>query len=177
MRILLVKTSSLGDVIHNLPVVSDIRRHFPDADIDWCVEESFAAIPRLHPGVREIIPVAIRRWRKQLTKATTWREIAAFRRQIAAKPYAAVIDTQGLVKSALLARRANGPRLGYAADSAREPLAARCYDRTFHIARDLHAVPRNRLLAAAALGYVAEGEPDYGIDTAAGAFPWLAHMV
>mgnify|MGYP000564818003 CR=1 FL=1 len=100
MRILLVKTSSLGDVIHNLPVVSDIRRHFPDADIDWCVEESFAAIPRLHPGVREIIPVAIRRWRKQLTKAKTWHEITAFRRQVAAQPYAAVIDTQGLLKSA-----------------------------------------------------------------------------
>ena len=175
MRILLVKTSSLGDVIHNLPVVSDIRRHFPDAEIDWCVEESFAAIPRLHPGVREIIPVAIRRWRKQLTKTATWREIAAFRQQIAAKPYAAVIDTQGLLKSALLARRAKGPRLGYAADSAREPLAARCYDRTFHIARDLHAVVRNRLLAAAALGYATAGEPDYGIDTAPGAFPWLPH--
>jgi heptosyltransferase-1 len=82
-----------------------------------------------------------------------------------------VIDTQGLLKSALLARRAKGPRLGYAADSAREPLAARCYDRTFHIARDLHAVVRNRLLAAAALGYAAAGEPDYGIDTVPGAFP------
>jgi heptosyltransferase-1 len=86
MRILLVKTSSLGDVIHNLPVVSDIRRHFPDAEIDWCVEESFAAIPRLHPGVREIIPVAIRRWRKQLTKTATWREIAAFRRRSQRNP-------------------------------------------------------------------------------------------
>ena len=64
MRILLVKTSSLGDVIHNLPVVSDLRRSFPDATIDWCVEESFADIPRLHPEIDQIIPVALRRWRK-----------------------------------------------------------------------------------------------------------------
>ncbi len=175
MRILIVKTSSLGDVIHNLPAISDIRRHFPDAEIDWCVEDSFAAIPRLHPAVRNIIPVAIRRWRKQLVKASTWLEIAAFRQQIAATSYDAVIDTQGLLKSALIARRARGPRLGYAADSAREPLAARCYDRHFHVARDLHAVVRNRRLAAAALGYAVDGEPDYGIAPAPGAFAWLPH--
>ncbi|MCG2575535.1 lipopolysaccharide heptosyltransferase I [Dechloromonas sp. XY25] len=170
-----MKTSSLGDVIHNLPAISDIRYHFPDAQIDWCVEDSFAAIPRLHPAVRAVIPVAIRRWRKQLAKAATWREIAAFRRQIAAASYDAVIDTQGLLKSALIARCAQGPRLGYAAASAREPLAARCYHRHFHVSRDLHAVVRNRLLAAAALGYKADGEPDYGVDTAPGAFPWLPH--
>ncbi|HLO61674.1 MAG TPA: lipopolysaccharide heptosyltransferase I [Azonexus sp.] len=170
-----MKTSSLGDVIHNLPAISDIRRHFPDAEIDWCVEDSFAAIPRLHPAVRSIIPVAIRRWRKQLLKASTWREIAAFRQQIAATSYDAVIDTQGLLKSALIARRARGARLGYAADSAREPLAARCYDRHFHVARDLHAVVRNRRLASAALGYAVDGEPDYGIAPAPGAFAWLPH--
>ncbi len=68
MRILLVKTSSLGDVIHNLPVVSDIRRHFPEAEIDWCVEDSFASIRALHPALHEVIPVAIRRWRKNLLK-------------------------------------------------------------------------------------------------------------
>ena len=175
MRILLVKPSSLGDVIHNLPVVSDIRRHFPDAEIDWCVEESFASIPRLHPAVHEVIPVAIRRWRKKLLKAPTWREIGAFRRQIAARHYDAIVDTQGLLKSALLARQARGPHLGYAADSIREPMAARFYDRHFHVSRELHAVVRNRHLAAAALGYVADDEADYGIATAPGAFSWLPH--
>lgn len=175
MRILLVKTSSLGDVIHNLPVVSDIRRHFPDAEIDWCVEDNFAAIPRLHPEVRRIIPVALRRWRKKLLQAATWKEIGEFRRQLAAEAYGAIIDTQGLLKSALIASRAKGPRLGYAADSAREPMAARCYQRHFHVPRELHAVVRNRRLAAAALGYQLDGEPDYGIDTAPGAFPWLPH--
>lgn len=175
MRILIVKTSSLGDVIHNLPVVSDIRRHFPDAEIDWCVEESFSAIPRLHPGVGTIIPVAIRRWRKNLLKADTWREIAEFRRLLQVHAYDAVIDTQGLLKSALIASQATGPVLGYAADSAREPIAARCYDRRFHVSRELHAVVRNLRLAAAALGYAAEFSPDYGIEAGAAGFDWLPH--
>lgn len=173
MRILIVKTSSLGDVIHNLPVVSDIRRHFPDAAVDWCVEESFATIPRLHPGVGKIIPVAVRRWRKNLLKAATWQEIAEFRRDLQAIPYDAVVDTQGLLKSALMARQAQGPTLGYDAHSAREPMAARFYDRTFGVSREQHAVVRNRRLAAAALGYVADGEPDYGIQAAPAGFGWL----
>ncbi len=175
MRILIVKTSSLGDVIHNLPVISDIRRHFPQAQIDWCVEESFSAIPRLHPGVGRVIPVAVRRWRKKLLQAATWREMAEFRRQLASETYDAIIDTQGLLKSALIASRAKGPRLGYAADAAREPAAARWYNRHFHVSRDLHAVIRNRRLVAAALGYQIEGEPDYGIETPPASFSWLPH--
>ena len=175
MRILIVKTSSLGDVIHNLPVVSDIRRHFPDATVDWCVEDSFAAIPRLHPGVGKIIPVAVRRWRKNLLKLPIWREMAEFRRALQAAPYDAVVDTQGLLKSALMASQAHGPALGYAADSAREPMAARFYDRKFSVSRELHAVVRNRRLTAAALGYAADGEPDYGIEAAPAGFAWLPH--
>ena len=175
MRILIVKTSSLGDVIHNLPVVSDIRRHFPDAVVDWCVEENFAAIPRLHPGVVKTIPVAVRRWRKSLLKAATWREIVEFRRDLQAMPYDAVLDTQGLLKSALMASQSHGPVLGYAANSAREPMAARFYSRKFSVSRELHAVVRNRRLAAAALGYAADGEPDYGIQAAPAGFAWLPH--
>ena len=175
MRILIVKTSSLGDVIHNLPVVSDIRRHFPDAVVDWCVEESFADIPRLHSGVRKILPVAVRRWRKNIFKAATWREIAEFRRGLQDEAYDAVIDTQGLLKSALMASQAKGPVLGYEASSAREPAAARFYDRTFSVSRDLHAVVRNRRLVAAALGYVLDGEPDYGIEAVPAGFAWLPH--
>ena len=82
MHILLVKTSSLGDVVHNLPVVSDIRHHFPSAVIDWCVEEGFVDIPKLHPAIRQVIPVALRRWRKSLFQITTWREIMAFCQQL-----------------------------------------------------------------------------------------------
>ena len=173
MRILLVKTSSLGDVIHNLPVASDIRRQFPGATIDWCVEESFAAIPRLHPGVEEVIPVAIRRWRKALFAGQTWQEIGTFRAQVGAFAYDAIIDTQGLVKSALIAGRARGPISGYASDSAREPLASRFYDSRFSVPTNEHAVIRNRKLAAAALGYELAGAPEYGIAAPAARFDWL----
>lgn len=175
MRILIVKTSSLGDVIHNLPVVSDIRQHFPDASVDWCVEESFSSIPRLHHGVGKIIQSAIRRWRRGLLKSATWQEVAEFRRALQADAYDAVVDTQGLLKSALMARLARGATLGYAADSAREPIASRLYDRCFTVSPELHAVVRNRRLAAAALGYADEGEPDYGIQAAPAGFTWLPH--
>ena len=173
MRILLVKTSSLGDVIHNLPVVSDIQRHFPAAAVDWCVEESFASIPRLHPGVGQIIPVAIRRWRKRLFQAATWREIGTARATLQQTAYDVVIDTQGLLKSALIARQAAGPVSGYAAASAREPLAAWFYERHFKVATAAHAVVRNRELAAAALGYELLGDADYGITAAPADFAWL----
>jgi heptosyltransferase-1 len=163
MRFLLVKTSSLGDVIHNLPVVTDLRAHSPDAAIDWVVEEGFADIARLHPGVRRVIPVALRRWRKSLASPATWREMRALRATLQAENYDLVIDTQGLMKSALITRMARGRRCGYAASSAREPLAARFYDATFEVPGSLHAVERNRRLAALAAGYTASATPDYGI--------------
>lgn len=172
MRLLLVKTSSLGDVIHNLPVVSDIRRRFPEAEIDWVVEETFAEIPRLHPAVARVIPVAVRRWRKSPLSAATWREIAGYKRRLSADEYAAVIDTQGLLKSALLALCARGVRYGHA--RPREALAALGYDRAVDIDRAQHAVTRNRQLAAAALGYSLDDLPlDYGIAAAPLAADWL----
>jgi len=173
MHILLVKTSSLGDVIHNLPVVSDLRRSFPDAVIDWCVEESFAEIPRLHPDVAEVIPVAVRRLRKSLFRAQTWREIGAFRGRIRAVSYDAVLDTQGLIKSALISRMAHGTRYGYAAEVAREPLAARFYDKTFVIPPNAHAVERNRWLGAAAFDYPVDLPLDFGIAPPELDLPWL----
>ena len=163
MRILLIKTSSLGDVIHNLPVVSDIVRHLPDAHIDWVVEEGFADVPRLHPAVQRVIPVAIRRWRKALLKQATWQEVKAMRELMRGVHYDAVIDTQGLIKSAWLARKARGVKHGMDGDSAREPFAARFYDVCHPVVRNEHAVTRNRLLAAAALGYTLTGAADYGL--------------
>jgi heptosyltransferase-1 len=165
-RVLLVKTSSLGDVIHNLPVASDLAAHFPGIELDWLVEESLAEIPALHPAVRRVIPVALRRWRKALFSRQTWREIAAFRQQLAAEQYAAVLDTQGLLKSALLARRANGAHLGYDAASAREPLAARFYETRLAVPREQHAVTRNRMLAARAFAYELPKTLDYGLAQA-----------
>ena len=174
-RILLVKTSSLGDVLHNLPVASDIVRHYPDAQIDWVVEENFAALPKLHPAVRNVIPVAMRRWRGKLLNAATWREIMAFRNTLTAQQYDIAIDTQGLLKSALLMRGAQGLRCGFDRHSAREPLAAGLYQQTFFVATGQHAVERNRQLAAQAFGYALENHPDYGIKPPAILRPaWLA---
>jgi heptosyltransferase-1 len=173
-RILLVKTSSLGDVLHNLPVVSDIVRHYPAAQIDWVVEESFAALPRLHPAVRNILPVAVRRWRGKLLSFAAWREIAAFRNTLAAQRYDIAIDTQGLLKSALLMRGTKWLRCGFDRHSAREPLAASLYQRTFAVAKGQHAVERNRQLAAQSLGYALAGRADYGIRPPSIARPvWL----
>jgi heptosyltransferase-1 len=173
MRILLVKTSSLGDVIHNLPVAADLARQFPGVEIDWCVEEAFADIPKLSPAVRNVIPVAIRRWRKSLLGTGTWGEIKQLRSRLKTEGYDAALDTQGLIKSAVITRQAPGKRLGYNADSAREPLAARFYDSTFTVPRHLHAVERNRLLAGAAFGYTPPAALDYGISAPDFAAPWL----
>lgn len=173
MRILLIKTSSLGDVVHNLPVATDLARHFPNAAIDWVVEEGFAELPRLHPAVRHVIPVAVRRWRRSLYSPATWREIGAFRRAIRNETYDAVVDTQGLLKSALITALATGERIGHDAHCAREPVAARFYDRRIYVSRSQHAVERNRQLAATALGYRLSPEIDYGIQAPPMAAAWL----
>jgi len=177
MRILLVKTSSLGDVVHNLPVASDLAVRFPGAAIDWVVEEGFAEIPRLHPAVSRVIPVALRRWRRQLMAASTWREMAAFKRELRTDAYDLVVDSQGLIKSGLIARLARlapgGRRIGFAAETAREPLAARFYDTGIAIPKNLHAVERNRWLAAAAAGHLPDLPLAYGIAAAPLAAAWL----
>lgn len=162
-HILLVKTSSLGDVLHNLPVVSDIVRHYPHAQIDWVVEEGFAALPGLHPMVRNVIQVAVRRWRGSLMSAATRSEIKKFRQTMAGLHYDIAIDTQGLFKSALLMKSVQGLRCGFDWQSARESIASLLYQRTFKVAKGQHAVERNRQLAAQALGYELSAAADYGI--------------
>jgi len=177
MRILLVKTSSLGDVVHNLPVASDIARHLPETCIDWLVEEGFAELPRLHPAVQRVVPVALRRWRRAPLARASWREFAAFRADLQAEPYDCVLDTQGLIKSAALAVQARltlvGRRCGFAAAGAREPLAALSYHRRIDVDPRLHAIERNRLLASRCLGLPQPGPLDYGIDASPWAAPWL----
>ncbi len=166
--------------MHNLPVLSDLHARFPEAAIDWVVEEGFADIPRLHPAVRRVIPVALRRWRRRLASAATWREMAAFRRNLQAEAYDLVLDTQGLIKSGLITSLARlapaGRRVGFDGASAREPLAAGFYDQGQAVPKKLHAVSRNRRLAAAAAG--APADPidlplAYGIAAPPLAAGWL----
>jgi heptosyltransferase-1 len=162
-RILFVKTSSLGDIVHHCPAISDVARQAPGAVIDWVVEESFAEIAALHASVRRVIPVALRRWRGALLSAATWSEATAFRAALRGERYDAVIDSQGLIKSALVAALARGRRHGFDRASVREPVAALFYDVVHPVPTDLHAVERNRRLAGAALGYVPDGACDYGM--------------
>jgi heptosyltransferase-1 len=162
-RILFVKTSSLGDVVHNCPAVSDAARALPGAAIDWIVEESFAGIAAMHASVRRVIPVAVRRWRAAAWKPEVWAEVGAWRRSLRAERYDAVIDTQSLLKSALISKAAAGTRHGLDRASAREWFAPGLYDVRHAVPRGLHAVERNRLLTAAALRYALNGPPEYGL--------------
>jgi heptosyltransferase-1 len=165
--ILFIKTSSLGDVIHHMPAVTEARRHFPAARFAWVVEEDFAPLVALHPAVETVIPVASRRWRRMWFGPSTWPERRAFTRALRARAYEAVIDTQGLFRSALIARRARGERHGYDAASIKERAAAAFYDVRHRVDRSLHAIARNRALTGLALGYAPEGEIDFGLDRAA----------
>ncbi|CAN7692493.1 lipopolysaccharide heptosyltransferase I [Mesorhizobium amorphae] len=153
MKVLIVKTSSMGDVIHTFPAVEDARRHRPDVSFDWCVEEAFAGIVGLHPAIGKIHTVAIRRWRKRLFDSDTWREATNLRRALRACRYDLVIDAQGLLKSALVAKQAAVPIAGFDRSSAREPSATWFYDRRYAVPRDLHAIERTRRLFGMALGY------------------------
>jgi len=165
MRVLLIKTSSLGDVIHSLPALTDASRAIPGIRFDWVVEEGFAEIPAWHPAVAEVIPVAIRRWRKHPWQ--TWRsgEWRRFRERLGARRYDLVIDAQCLLKSAWLTRYAKGPVAGLDAESAREPLASRFYQRRYRVPKGQHALERVRQLFAQALDYPQpQGIADYGLD-------------
>ena len=164
MRALIIKTSSLGDVLHTLPAVTDATLHKPGLRFDWVVEEAFAEVPAWHVAVDEVIPVALRRWKHRPLQALRAGEPQAAVRHLRRRHYEHIIDAQGLIKSAMIARFAHGPRSGLDRDSAREPVAARAYDNTFAIARNQHAVQRVRQLFAAALDYpVSDESPDYGI--------------
>jgi len=162
--ILFIKTSSLGDVIHHMPALTDARKARGDATFTWLVEEAFAPLVRLHPAVSEVIPVAWRRWRKSLYAPATITEIVASLRAIRARPYHDVVDSQGLFRSAAIARVAQGRRHGYDTSSIREPLASVFYDARYRVSRDLHAVERNRILSGLALGYTPQGAPDFGLE-------------
>ena len=162
-KILIVRTSSLGDLVHMLPAISDIARHVPGASIDWIVEENFAEVPSWHPAVHEVIPIAHRRWRKSWWSPQTRAERAALRRDLSARRYDIVLDMQALMKSVWLVRQTHGERHGLDRRSAREPLASFFYDVRHTVEFWQPAVTRQRMLAASAFGYQYEGEPDFGL--------------
>lgn len=167
MRVLLIKTSSMGDVVHSLPALTDAAAAIPDVRFDWVVEEAFASIAGRHPAVARVIPCALRRWRRNPLKAVVGGEWKTFREQLRAEQYDAVIDAQGLLKSAFLTKRARGPKFGLDTDSAREALSARVLDHPLAVEKGVHAIQRVRRLVAAALGYdMPDSAPDYGLPRA-----------
>lgn len=165
MRVLVVKTSSMGDVLHTLPALTDALRILPDIHFDWVVEENFAQIPSWHPAVDRVIPVALRRWRKNWFCAAIRQERGDFTFLLRQRAYDRVIDAQGLIKSAALVTRiARGEKHGLDCKSAREPFASWFYDVRHRIPRQQHAVERIRQLFGASLGYaVPDSRGDYAI--------------
>jgi len=157
MRVLVIKTSSLGDVIHTLPAITDATFSRGDLQIDWVVEEAYMEIPAMHPAVEHVIPVSIRRWRDNWFKNI--RELIAFVIRLRKHRYDLVIDGQGLVKSALIAWLARGPVAGLDKKSARESIVSRFYVDRLNVARSMHAVDRLRTLFAYSLGYELNPSP------------------
>jgi len=184
VNILIVRVSSLGDVVHNMPMVADIRRHYPQANIDWVVEEAYVDLVRLNPAVRKVIPIVLRRWRRNLLSSAVRAEMRDFRRALQHEAYDAVFDTQGLFKTGMvmcMARlAAGGRRVGLA--NATEGSGYEAISRIFHTASvpvglHTHAVQRARMVAAAALGYAPDGPPDFNLrapETSPATLPaWL----
>jgi heptosyltransferase I len=175
LNILLVRVSSLGDVLHNLPMVADILRRHPDANIDWVVEEGYVSLVRLNVRVRTIIPFALRRWRKSLASRATRSEIAAFFRTLREREYDYVFDTQGLLKTGIIMGAARiaggGQKVGLAngsEGSGYEGMSRLFHTRSIALDPRTHAVARGRLVAAAALGYPVDTLPDFGLPAADG---------
>lgn len=168
MRVLIVKVSSMGDIIHALPVVRDLQRFgtlmHVDMQIDWVVEESFVEIVRAHPGIHQVFPFGLRRWKKNIFSVRHWREWFALRRQIRQHRYDAVLELQGLFKTTLLGRQARGPVFGADRPAARDPYSVWLLDRPIKTNPGAHMIEQLRTVAAQALGYTAQGLPDFGLN-------------
>ena len=165
MNILIVKTSSLGDVVHTLPALTDAKKAIPTSNFTWVLEESFAEVPHWHPAVQNVIPIAWRRWRKNLIQAFYSGELPKFLQTLRQKKYDAIIDAQGLIKSAIITKIARGISYGYAKNSSREKFATFFYNTKFTIAKNQHAITRIRQLFFAALYYyLPTTPPNYNIN-------------
>lgn len=164
MNVLIVKTSSMGDVLHALPAITDAKKAFPKIKFDWLVEEGFAEIPAWHPAVNKVIPVAMRRWRKNWFKSLMSDEFKEFRQNLRVEKYDAVVDMQGLVKSAVLTKMARGKKIGLDKNSLWESLARVAYQEKVSVNPNQHAIVRMRQLLSRALSYTFSKPVDYGLQ-------------
>ena len=165
MRVLIVKVSSLGDIIHTLPAITDAKLARKDIVFDWVVEEAFTEIPSWHPAVDRVIPIALRRWRRTLFQTLFNREFRDFRRDLKRQNYDLVIDAQGLIKSGVISRLSSGLTIGLSDKAAREPLATVFYNKVYSVSWEDHAVERVRELFSRTLQYSYDKDHiDYGVD-------------
>lgn len=164
MKILLIKMSSMGDLFHTFPALSDLKLHYPDAEIDWLVEESYAEIAAWHPAVTRVIPINLRHWVRHRRREDL-QAFKAWRNNFQQRHYDLILDAQGLLKSAVLAKLASGDvRHGYHSESAREAIASWFYQEKHSVDRNQHAVSRTRQLFAAALDYPLPDSFRFGIQ-------------
>ncbi len=167
MRVLIVKTSSMGDLIHTLPALTDAKKAIPSIQFDWVAEESFAEIPAWHPAVDRVIPIALRRWKKNVIPTIRQGEISSFIEKLKKNQYDYIIDAQGLIKSALVTRLAKGVRCGMDKNSLKEATAHFFYQQKYSVTRQAHAIDRVRILFAKVLGYEYQSSVlDYGLRAA-----------
>lgn len=165
MKILIIKMSSLGDVIHTLPAIHDAVSAHPQIEFHWVVEKSFSEIPAFSAHVKKIIPIEFRRWRKQGPRFIFNEEFKQFKKNLRAEKYDLIIDAQGLLKSAIVAKLAGGPIAGFNFNSAREKIASLFYQKKYSVEKKQHAVTRLRELFAQALNYPCpQTVAHYGID-------------
>lgn len=164
MRVLLIKMSSMGDIFHTFPAISDLKAHNPDVIIDWVVEDSFKEIVDWHPAINKVIPIHLRRWMKE-RNLSSWSEFKQLRKQLRTDDYDLVIDAQGLFKSAFIAGMAKSKSVqGFNAKSAREPIASLFYSQRHYVAKNQHAVERTRQLFGNIFGYTPAPLLNFGIN-------------
>jgi len=164
LKILLIKMSSMGDIFHTFPAISDLKARYPDAVIDWVVEDGFKEIVDWHPAINKAIPISLRRWMKERGNKS-WEEFKTWRKALQTEEYDLVIDAQGLFKSALIAKCAKGKSIqGFNGQSAREPIASLFYKKRFYVSKNQHAVERTRQLFGQIFGYTPSASLNFGIN-------------
>jgi heptosyltransferase-1 len=161
LKILIVRLSSLGDIIHTYPMIYDIKKNLPDASIDWLVDENFVDLVKLNPLVDNIVSIPLRKWKKD--KLSLFSNFRQWRKQT--KTYDYIIDSQGLIKSAFLAKCFNGHIYGLGRNSIREKLACFLYNKRFETGKQLLAITKNRVLASMIFGYnIDTANLDFGLS-------------
>ena len=168
-KLLLVKTSSMGDLIHTFPALTDLSKHRPNEyEITWLVEESFADIAKMHPMTKDVIIIGSRRWKKNLFNRQTWQEFRTFKKAVRHEKWDLIVDCQGLFKSAMMTKLASQkgtiPTYSYSKESIRDPFAARFYQHGFSVEKGLTAIERNRQLFGKIFNYTPEPLADFGIQ-------------